>query len=358
MFRLNLFKIRAFTAGNIAGLLGALGRGGLQFMLIIWLQGIWLPQHGYSFAETPLWAGIYMIPLTVGFLLTGAAGRNALGPLRGQGVRDRRPGRLRGQLPAARAAADQLQLLWFAAAHLPVRGRHGPVLLPQPGRGHEQPPAGAARRGRRDAQHLPELGHRAVHGTVLHHRHSGPGLAPAEPPVPRAGRRGRAPAAARTVASEPPIGSLFSAFLGTTRSRNCSARPGRCSTCPRARPRTSPARRSSRSSSSSRSPAACPGLHLRRRGDAHRDRGLRRPRRRYLHAPEPVLDELAEGAAESAGVFGLDQAAGRRPDAARAPGAAGPRPTVNLAGRPGLRPTAIQPASQHRRRPRAGQRLS
>jgi MFS family permease len=71
MFRLHLFKIRAFTAGNIAGLMGALGRGGLQFMLIIWLQGIWLPQHGYSFTDTPLWAGIYMIPLTVGFLLAG-----------------------------------------------------------------------------------------------------------------------------------------------------------------------------------------------------------------------------------------------------------------------------------------------
>jgi MFS family permease len=71
MFRLRLFKIRAFTAGNIAALLGAMGRGGLQFMLIIWLQGIWLPQHGYSFSSTPLWAGIYMIPLTVGFLLVG-----------------------------------------------------------------------------------------------------------------------------------------------------------------------------------------------------------------------------------------------------------------------------------------------
>jgi MFS family permease len=71
MFRLRLFRIRAFTAGNIAGLLAAMGRGGLQFMLIIWLQGIWLPQHGYSFASTPLWAGIYMIPLTIGFLVVG-----------------------------------------------------------------------------------------------------------------------------------------------------------------------------------------------------------------------------------------------------------------------------------------------
>jgi len=71
MFRLPLFRIRAFAAGNIASLLGSMGRGGLQFMLIIWLQGIWLPQHGYSFASTPLWAGIYMIPLTIGFLATG-----------------------------------------------------------------------------------------------------------------------------------------------------------------------------------------------------------------------------------------------------------------------------------------------
>jgi len=70
MFRLSLFRIRAFTAGNAANLLGAIGRGGLQFMLIIWLQGIWLPQHGYDYARTPLWAGIYMLPITAGFLLS------------------------------------------------------------------------------------------------------------------------------------------------------------------------------------------------------------------------------------------------------------------------------------------------
>jgi MFS family permease len=71
MFRLSLFRIRAFTAGNVASLLAALGRGGLQFILIIWLQGIWLPEHGFSFERTPLWAGIYMLPLTVGFLVAG-----------------------------------------------------------------------------------------------------------------------------------------------------------------------------------------------------------------------------------------------------------------------------------------------
>ncbi len=73
MFKLPLFRIRAFTAGNVAGLLAALSRGGLQFMLVIWLQGIWLPQHGYDFTRTPLWAGIYMVPLTIGFLIAGPA---------------------------------------------------------------------------------------------------------------------------------------------------------------------------------------------------------------------------------------------------------------------------------------------
>src|SRR5579864_1951060 len=70
MFRLSLFSIRAFTAGNAANLLSAIGRGGVQFMLILWLQGIWLPQHGYNFEQTPLWAGIYMLPITAGFLLS------------------------------------------------------------------------------------------------------------------------------------------------------------------------------------------------------------------------------------------------------------------------------------------------
>ena len=71
MFRLSLFNIRAFAAGNLAQFLGSIGRGGLQFMLMIWFQGIWLPQHGYRFADTPLWAGIYLIPFTLGFVVAG-----------------------------------------------------------------------------------------------------------------------------------------------------------------------------------------------------------------------------------------------------------------------------------------------
>ncbi|HWE54407.1 MAG TPA: MFS transporter, partial [Acidimicrobiales bacterium] len=71
MFRLPLFRIKAFTFGTLSTFLSAVGRGGLMFILIIWLQGIWLPEHGYGFERTPLWAGIYMLPLTAGFLIAG-----------------------------------------------------------------------------------------------------------------------------------------------------------------------------------------------------------------------------------------------------------------------------------------------
>jgi MFS family permease len=71
MFDMRLFRIRSFSSGIFSGFLAAIGRGGLQFMLIIWLQGIWLPLHGYSYESTPLWAGIYMLPITIGFLIAG-----------------------------------------------------------------------------------------------------------------------------------------------------------------------------------------------------------------------------------------------------------------------------------------------
>ncbi|HEX7474562.1 MAG TPA: MFS transporter, partial [Dehalococcoidales bacterium] len=71
MFRLSLFRIRAFTAGNIASLFASISRGGMQFMISIWLQGIWLPLHGYNFEVTPFWAGVCMLPQTVGFLIAG-----------------------------------------------------------------------------------------------------------------------------------------------------------------------------------------------------------------------------------------------------------------------------------------------
>ncbi len=110
MFRLPLFRIRAFTFGVMSSFLSAVARGGLMFMLIIWLQGIWLPRHGYSFTETPLWAGIYMLPLTLGFLIAGPAS----GYLSDRfGARPFATGGMlmaAVELPAAGAAADRLPL--------------------------------------------------------------------------------------------------------------------------------------------------------------------------------------------------------------------------------------------------------
>jgi MFS family permease len=71
MFQVGLFRIRAFTIGNLTGFAARLAQGGLQFMLIIWLQGIWLPLHGYSYSDTPFFAGVFLLPLTIGFLIAG-----------------------------------------------------------------------------------------------------------------------------------------------------------------------------------------------------------------------------------------------------------------------------------------------
>jgi len=71
MFDLHLLRIRPFAFGSMATLLASIARGGLQFMLILWLQGIWLVLHGYNYADTPLWSGIYLLPLTFGFVASG-----------------------------------------------------------------------------------------------------------------------------------------------------------------------------------------------------------------------------------------------------------------------------------------------
>jgi MFS family permease len=153
MFRLQLFRIRAFTAGSLSSLLSSIGRGGLMFMLIIWLQGIWLPRHGYSFSQTPLWAGIYMMPLTAGFLLAG--------PISGI-LSDKygaRPFACGGMLAAAGS--------FFLLELLPINF-HGSIRRAQPGRGDERAPAGAPRRRLGHEHHVPELRPGAVHRHLLH----------------------------------------------------------------------------------------------------------------------------------------------------------------------------------------------
>ena len=214
MFRLRLFRIRAFAAGNIAALLGAMGRGGLQFMLIIWLQGIWLPQHGYSFSSTPLWAGIYMIPLTIGFLVTG--------PVSGI-LSDRfgaRPFATAGLLIAG-ASFLLLELLpmnfayvWFALLIFLFAVGSGMFFSPnQSGVMNSLPPdqRGAGAGMLATFQNSASVLSIGVFFTVITI-----GLAAKLPGTLFRGlvAQGVPTAAAHKVAALPPIGSLFAAFLG------------------------------------------------------------------------------------------------------------------------------------------------
>jgi MFS family permease len=106
MFDLRLFRIRSFAAGNIAQFLAAVGRGGMQFMLIIWFQGIWLPLHGYAYKDTPLWSGIYMLPWMLGFMV--------MGPLSGA-ISDRVGARLPATLGMLVSAAAYGAMMLFPA---------------------------------------------------------------------------------------------------------------------------------------------------------------------------------------------------------------------------------------------------
>src|SRR6202042_2501177 len=214
MFRLGLFKIRALPAGNIAGMLGALGRGGIQFMLIIWLQGIWLPQHGKSFAETPLWAGISMVPLTVGFLLVG--------PVAGA-LSDRFGARLFATAGLTISGASFLLLellpinfsyIWFALLIFMFALGMGLFFAPnQASVMNSLPPdqRGAGAGMLNTFQNSATVLSMGLFFTIVT-----VGLASRLPSHLYKGltAAGVAPGPAHLVASEPPIGSPFSAFLG------------------------------------------------------------------------------------------------------------------------------------------------
>ncbi len=175
MFRLNLFRIRMFAAGNTSSFLASIARGGLQFMLIIWLQGIWLPLHGYDYAVTPLWAGIYMLPLLVGFIL--------MGPMSGY-LSDRFGARVFSTTGMTIQAVCFL-LLTFLPANFSLPGFRHPVVRAGSGSGHvlrakhdryyEQRACRSARRGFRNARDLPEFGVAGQYRRVLQHHHRWPG---------------------------------------------------------------------------------------------------------------------------------------------------------------------------------------
>jgi MFS family permease len=214
LFHLDLFRIRAFSAGNLAGLLASVSRGGLQFMLIIWLQGIWLPLHGYSFASTPLWAGIYMIPLTLGFLVAG--------PVSGW-LSDRygaRPFATGGMLLTA-ASFAALTLLpidfpyWVFAVLLLANGI-GSGLFAAPNTAGIMNAVPARQRGAASGMRATFQNAGFVLSIGLFFSLMIAGLAARLPTTLYDGltANGVPPASAERIAHLPPVGSLFAAFLG------------------------------------------------------------------------------------------------------------------------------------------------
>ncbi|HZU58604.1 MAG TPA: MFS transporter [Actinocrinis sp.] len=214
MFPLRLFRNAAFTGGNAAALLGSIGRGGMQFMLIIWLQGIWLPLHGYDYAQTPLWAGIYLLPLTVGFL--------AAGPISGH-LSDLFGARLfaAGGLTVMAASFAGLLLLptnfgylWFAA--LVFLNGLGGGLFAAPNTSIIMSNVPAEARGAASGMRATFQNAGMVLSIGIFFSLMVAGLAGSLPHTLTSGltAQGVPLADARTVAALPPVGTLFAAFLG------------------------------------------------------------------------------------------------------------------------------------------------
>jgi MFS family permease len=214
LFRISLFKIRPFTYGNIASLALAMSRGGMQFMLIIWLQGIWLPLHGYSYSQTPLWAGIYLVPLTIGFLLSA--------PLSGF-LSDRFGAKaftIGGSLLAA--------VTFLALAFLPVNFSYwefaliialngfGSGLFVSPNRAEIMNSVPADARGAAGGMIATFMNSASVLSIGIFFSLMVTGLASSLPHTLFAGltAQGVPAASATTVSHLPPIGVLFAAFLG------------------------------------------------------------------------------------------------------------------------------------------------
>ncbi len=214
MFQLSLFRIRAFTAGSIAGLVVAIARGGLQFMLIIWLQGIWLPLHGYNYSETPLWAGIFLLPLTAGFLVSGPVSGTLSDQFGSRGIATAGMVVFGGSFIGLMLLPVNFSYWAFALLIAAQRDRQRHVRRPELLLDHGQRPGPASRRGLGHALHLPELRHGPVDRGVLlaHDRRAGQQPAPVADQRP--GPPGRAAQHRRAIGSLPPVSSLFAAVLG------------------------------------------------------------------------------------------------------------------------------------------------
>jgi MFS family permease len=214
MFAMSLFRIRAFWAGNLAGLLASVARGGLQFMLIIWLQGIWLPLHGYDFEDTPLWAGIYLLPLTVAFLVAG--------PISGA-MSDRFGARTFATGGLLLVAASFLGLLllpvdfsYAAFAGLLVLNGIGSGLFSAPNTTAIMNSVPAGQRGAASGMRGTFFNAGSSLSIGIFFSLMIAGLAARLPQTLYSGLTAHhvASGTAQAIANEPPVGSLFAAFLG------------------------------------------------------------------------------------------------------------------------------------------------
>lgn len=214
MFPLALFRDVAFTGGNLANLLASVARGGLQFMLIIWLQGIWLPLHGYSYESTPLWAGIYLLPMTVGFL--------AAGPIAGV-LSDRygpRPFAVGGMLVMALSFAGLLLLpgdfAYPVFALLIFINGLGGGLFAAPNTAQLMSTVPAGMRGAASGMRATFLNAGQVLSIGVFFSLLVAGLAESLPAGLASGliAQGVPPEVAASTAATPPVGTLFAAFLG------------------------------------------------------------------------------------------------------------------------------------------------
>jgi len=214
LFRLSLFRIRAFVMGNIASMMLALGRGGMQFMLIIWLQGIWLPLHGYSFAQTPLWAGIYLLPLTLGFLVSAPT----------SGVLSDRFGAKAFTVGGALLTALSFVLLLFLPVNFPywvfalivALNGFGSGLFTAPNRAEMMNSVPADQRGAAGGMIATVMNTAFVLSIGVFFTLMVAGLSGKLPTALSGGltAQGIPAAAAHTLSHLPPIGVLFAAFLG------------------------------------------------------------------------------------------------------------------------------------------------